>query len=149
MLFLPRTSVILPSLYWSFAEKRLIAIMDSVVCFVRDTDQVIGIQKKLGSILYVLQTYRIHVMNYDLAVNIVSFDAEITAVVSDYYLISDSFPFRRTRVEHLVEYPVESESLFTNRAVKLEVLEPFFKGQKMRQFSICLYYQEVSLLFRY
>ena len=102
--------------------------MDGVVCFVRDTDQVIGIQKKLGSILYVLQTYWVHVVNNDLSVNIVSFDAEITAIISDYYLVSNSFPFPRTGVKHLIEYPVESEGLLTDGAMELQIIESLFKG---------------------
>jgi hypothetical protein len=49
-------------------------------------------------------------MNQDLPVNNSIFDSKVTAVVSDYYLVSDALPFRGS-VELLIEISVETESV--------------------------------------
>ena len=64
-------------------------------------------------------------MDVDPIVDIVSIDSEITSIVSDYDVASDTPPFPR-RVELLVEVTVKPKGYPTHFTAKSEILKPLF-----------------------
>lgn len=81
------------------------------MCVVSHADQVFGVEDvRIELSLEVLGPNRVHVMNKNLTVDVVTRDPEVACVVSEDYLLSCLTPFGRV-VEGLVQIPFETEGL--------------------------------------
>src|ERR1044072_911574 len=77
-----------------FRKKTLVAVVNGVVRCVRNRDQEFRIENCGISRLDVQDRHRIHVMDDDSFVKLMSLDTEIAAVVSNYDLVTDLTPLR-------------------------------------------------------
>ena len=98
-------------------KQRLVAIVDSVVGVHGRADKKSRMQQRIRSVLDVIQGDGIHVVNDDLAVNIVSGNPQVTAVITGNDLMPHLFPLNGTLVELLVKYPVKTEGLLPHSTV--------------------------------
>lgn len=81
------------------------------MCVVSHADQVFGVEYvRIELSLEVLGPNRVHVMNKNLTVDVVTWDPEVACVVSKDNLLSCLTPFGRV-VEGLVQIPFETEGL--------------------------------------
>lgn len=116
--------------------------MDCVVSVVGYTDKELRIHQVVGCQPDVIYGDRIHMMDYDLAVYLITIHAEIQSIVSHNHKISYALPFGRP-VELLIEISLEAERFFPNFAAKLEVLESLFECVEEDELRICPDLQEV------
>ena len=83
------------------------------MCVVSHADQVFGVEDvRIELSLEVLGPNRVHVMNKNLTVDIVTRDPEVACVVSEDNLLPCLTPFGRV-VEGLVQIPFETEGLIS------------------------------------
>src|SRR6202000_150298 len=132
---LPEFCVAWTSRNIGFCQETGIPEVNCVVRVVCRADQVLEIERHPCSVLDVLLSDRIHVMNNQTRVNFVAIDTQITAVVSDDGFLAQRSPFPR-HVEPLIDPAIESERLAADFASNGEVLKPFLKGFQLNQFGI-------------
>jgi len=65
-------------------------------------------------------------MNIETSMNVVSFDAEITTVISKDDVVTNSSPLTRP-IKFLIHVAIESERCFANLAMKSEILIAILK----------------------
>jgi hypothetical protein len=87
--------------------------VNRIVRIVRGADQKLEIERVSSSMSDVLFSERIHVMDDQLVVNIVTIHAEIARLISKDCFLAKLAPFTR-RVELLVDPTIESERLGGN-----------------------------------
>lgn len=112
-----------------------IAIVNGVVRSVCSCDKVLRIENDIVSVLDVLQSHWIYVMNEQPVVDLVAWYAQITTVVSDNDFVSKTMPFSGP-VELLVDPSIEAKCRFADLTPQDEVLEPIFEGVEAFQFRI-------------
>lgn len=101
--------------------------MDRIVSVVGYTDKELGIHQVVGCLPDVVDVDRIHVVNYDLAVNLITLHCQIHSVIPHDHIVAYTLPFGRS-VELLIEISLEAERLFSNFATELKVVEPFLES---------------------
>lgn len=101
--------------------------MDGVVGLMCGSDQELGIEDRLVAARNVLDDHRVHVVDVEATMNVESFDAQITTLISDDDVAANVSPLGRG-VELLVHPSVEPEGGLTDLAVKCEVLEAVLEG---------------------
>lgn len=116
-------------------EKGRVPEVDCVVGSVRNTDQILRIESILSAIHNVILNQRIHVMNGDLVVNIVSSDTKITTQITSDDVSAKETPGTR-RVELLIDPAIETECLSADLSTKNEVVESFFEALDLAEFGI-------------
>jgi hypothetical protein len=109
--------------------------VNGVVGIVGCADQELEIERMLSSVDDVLFDKRIHVMNDELCVNIVTIHTEIACLISKNCFLAKLSPFAR-RVEPLIDPSVETERLTTDLAFQREVLESFLEGFEPNELGI-------------
>jgi hypothetical protein len=98
-------------------KKSLVTVMNGVVGSMCSCDEELGIDHALVALMYVVRRQRIHVMDVESIVNLVTFDTEVACQVSSDDMLTNVFPFLR-HVKHLIHVTVETESLSTDFAMK-------------------------------
>ena len=102
------------------------------MCLVGHANQVIQTQQSPVAVFQIIHSHRVDVMNIDSSVNLSSWDAEITAVVSHDNLMPDSFPLWRV-IKPLIKYSVKPESVPAHVSVKFQILKALFKAVQPRE----------------
>lgn len=113
--------------------------MDRIVRFVRTTYQKIGVQYVRIEEFDLIRPNRVHVVNKDTTIDLVSLKTKITAIIARNDLISDSFPLRGL-VKTLIQITIEPKSLISNAAADSQVIVPIFDGVKKNKGIIALYH---------
>ena len=98
-------------------------------------DEILRVQKDVGSSTDVIRADWIHVMNRHLSEYPSTGDAQITAVISHDDKVSNSLPLWRT-VKELVHVTVKPESLFANHTFHTQILIPLFECRKQNKFRV-------------
>lgn len=101
--------------------------MDGVVGSVRCRNQEFGIQDIGITVFDFVSCHRIHVMDDDLIVDLMTINAQIQAKISGDNFISNESPLSRC-VKALVDVSVEAERGCANTSVETEVFEPLFEA---------------------
>jgi len=113
--------------------------MDRIVRLVRTTYQKIRIQYVRIKEFDLIRSNRVHVMNEDATIDLVSFKTKIAAIIARNDLVSDSFPLCRL-VKTLIQITIESESLISHATTDSQVIVPIFNGVKKNKGVIALYH---------
>src|SRR4051812_33525692 len=100
--------------------------MNGVVRSVGGGDKVLRIQDKRRPIDYVLHGDRIHVMNHQPSMDLVTGNAQVTSVVSENNDVSNVSPFERS-VKPLVDPPIRPEGRLTHLTTKIKVGKAIFE----------------------
>lgn len=85
--------------------------------------------------LKIFRADRVHVMNQDSIVNIVTFDTQITTIVSRDDYVADVTPLPR-RVELLIHPPFEPEGRISHSSAERQVLEALLDGFTPSELSV-------------
>ena len=110
--------------------------MNRVVCIVSHADQVLGVEDVgIELSLEVLRPNRVHVMNENLVVDIVTWDPEVACVVSKDDLLPCLAPLGGV-VEGLVQVPFETEGLIARILIETQVFVPILEGFDAREFTV-------------
>lgn len=83
----------------------------------------------------VLDYDRVHVMHDEIVKDLVTFDAEVPAVVSGDYLVSRSSPVSRM-IEGLVQPALEPERVNADAGFDREVIEALLERRDLDQFAV-------------
>ena len=75
-------------------------------------DKILRIKNPSFTITQVLRAYGIHVVHHQLRMNLIAWDSKITAVVTDYDLITNMLPFTGP-VKPLIDPTVETKCRLT------------------------------------
>lgn len=102
----------------------------------RRADQKLGIGQKLGRLSEVANFNRIHVVDVNSLMNIVSIASQITAEISGNHIIPDRSPLIGV-VEFLIQITLKSKRLLAYLSIQLQVLEAIQKCGKRNQLRIC------------
>jgi len=100
--------------------------MNRVVCDVRGADQEFGIECVISSMDNIALGKRIHVMNYQTSMDIITFDTQITPFVSNDYFLT-KLPPLPGRIKLLIDPSVEPKCFATNYTFQRKVIEPVFE----------------------
>src|SRR6478735_2871870 len=84
---------------------------------------------------YVINIHGIYVVNKHSRVDFIPGNAQITAIITYYDIISCCFPLPGA-VEPLIEIPVETECLTAYRSMEDEVFEAFLEGSEAPKLRI-------------
>ena len=114
----PRTGIVFLSFYRCCTYQLAVAVMYGVMCIKAYTYQILRVKKEFAPLCYVPDGYRVHMMYQYLPQNIVSRYPEVTAVVTDYHIVPDTFPFCRI-VKYLIENAVKAECFTSDCAAQL------------------------------
>lgn len=106
------------------------------MCIVRRADQKLRIGQIFGRLSDVANFNRIHVVDVNSLVNIVSIASQITAEISGNHIIPDWSPLIGV-VEFLIQITLKSKRLFAHLSIQLQVLEAIQKCWKGNQLRIC------------
>lgn len=109
--------------------------MNTVVRSVRDGDQELGIEYSCVSVFDITNRHRIHVMDVNPVVDIVTLHAKVASIVSNNDVASDIPPFPR-RVKTLVEITIEPEGYIADLPSKRKVFKSFFQRIQSTEFGI-------------
>ncbi len=109
--------------------------MNCVVRVVRGANQVLGIESHASAVLDIPLCDRIHVMNDESRVDLMTLDAEITTFISYDDISTKSAP-SLGRIKPLVNPAVESERVATDLTPDREVLKPLLERFQFDQFGI-------------
>ena len=88
----------------------------------RRADQKLGIGQKLGRLSEVANFNRIHVVDVNSLMNIISIASQITAEISGNHMIPDRSPLIGV-VESLIQITLKSKRLLAYLSIQLQVLE--------------------------
>lgn len=133
---LPRTGVIRCALFrHRYQVAELGAEMDRLVGREGYAYQVAGIHQVFRGVLNILNRERIHMMDENFALNVVSFHAQVTSVIAEDDDITDALPLFRA-VKHLVELSVVTKCLFANLAEQSKVGVTLGEGREVQEFII-------------
>lgn len=117
-------------------QERVVAVMDGIVGVVRRGDQELGIEYVIVAVNDVVGRHRVHVMDDDLVIDLIAFDAEVHTEISGDHIVTSLLPLSRS-VESLVQITIEPESGLPDFTAEPEVGIPLFKGVKPSEFGIC------------
>ena len=132
----PRTRIVRSSLFRHCDQiSELCAKMYCLVCVEGYRYQVTRIHQVQRTRFNVFHRQRVHVMDQDPVMNIVSFNAQVASVIAEDDDVADALPLFRA-VKHLVETSVVTKCLFTNFARQAKVFVSFFKCREGYQFVI-------------
>lgn len=113
--------------------------MYGVVRFVGATDQKIRIQDVRIEEFDLIRSNRIHVVNKDTAVDLITFKTQIAAIVARNDLISDPFPLHGL-VKTLIQITIKSKSLVSDSATDSQIIVTIFYGVEKNKCVIALYH---------
>lgn len=116
-------------------KQSLVAEVNGVVSPKSYRYQELGIQDSGIPFFNIGDSHRVHVMDVDGVMNVVTFDTHVTSVVPDDDVVSNVPPLSR-RVEALVHPAVEPKGCFTDLSTKSEVLEAFLKALDPFEFGV-------------
>src|SRR3954452_5004812 len=131
----PRRRVSRSAFDRSTRNKADVAIVNRVVRPMRGGNQELGVKNPRFASDQIIGGNRVHVMNQQLSIDLVTRYAEITCLASEYDVVTSLFPFTRP-VESLVQPPGKAEGSRTNFTRHGEVLEPLFEGDELTQVRI-------------
>lgn len=109
--------------------------MDRVVSVMSCANKVFGVHQIVSSESDVVDSNGIHVMNYDLTVNLIAIHSQVHSVVTHNHIVSYALPLSRS-VELLIKISFEAERFFSNFAIELEILESLFKSVQENELRI-------------
>ena len=109
--------------------------MNSVVRPFGSGDQKLRIEDPFLTIFDVLGSERVNMVNQQLNFDLVTWDAQIAAVVAQDDLLPSMPPFARF-VESLIEPPVEAKRGLPDLPTKLEIVVTFLKRFKPSQLTV-------------
>lgn len=109
--------------------------MNGVVGSVCGRDEKLGIENALIAFKNLVRLHRVHVMNVNSIMNLVSFDTKITTQVSSYDVLANVLPLGGS-VKHLIDVTIETESRFTYTTAKSQVLESILEGFVLDELGI-------------
>src|SRR5690606_8937183 len=98
---LPELSVARKALNHRLRKKRLVSVVDCVMCSMRGRDEELRIENIVSPELNVLDRHRVEVMDVDPIVDLMALDSEIAPIVSDDDRAADVLPLTRS-IEPLV-----------------------------------------------
>lgn len=101
--------------------------MDRIVSVVGYTDEELGVHQVVGCLPDVVNVNRIHVVNYDLTVNLITIYTQIHTVIPHNHIVAYALPFGRP-VKLLIEISLEAERFFPNFAAELEIVKSLLKS---------------------
>lgn len=101
--------------------------MDRIVCIMRSRNQKFRIQQEIAFLLDILKRYWIHVVNEDSPVNLITFDTEIAAIVSENYFVSNVLPLLGS-VEYLIKISIEPKGILSNRSTQSQISVALLEG---------------------
>lgn len=110
--------------------------MDGIVGVVRRGDQKLWIEYVVVAVNNVVCRHRVHVMDDDLVIDLIPFDAEVHTEISGDHIVTSLLPLSRS-VESLVQVTIEPESGLPDFTAEPEIGIPLFKGVKPSEFGIC------------
>jgi len=113
----------------------LVTVVNGVVCWKRGCDEKLRIENTHVAMYDVVGGHRIQMMNRDPLMNIVTFDAKITAIVSDDDMIANITPLSRN-VELLIDVSIETEGRLADCAAESQVLEAILEGLDATEFGV-------------
>ena len=82
----------------------------------RNTNQILRINRNVRKINEIIEDYRIHVVNYYPTKNRPVFYTKIATVIAQYYLVTNAFPCLRS-VEFLIKKTVKPKCIGSDRSV--------------------------------
>jgi hypothetical protein len=89
--------------------------VDCIVRHLAGSDQILRIYDRLGTVDKILHSKRIHVMNQQSSMNLVTFDAQIATHVTKDHFLARTTPCARL-VKLLIQISVETERLLSDVA---------------------------------
>ena len=103
--------------------------MNGVVSIVSYRDQILHVKSLFIPVSNGIGGQRVHVMDIDPIWDQTILDSKVAAVVPENDVVSNSPPFARP-VEGLIEMPLESERLFSDKTSKAEIPVSVFEGSQ-------------------
>lgn len=100
--------------------------MDGLVGVEGYSYQITWIHKVFGGIFDIVHRYRVHMMNQHFIMNFVSFNPQVTTIISEDDNVSNAFPLFRA-VEHLIHVAIVTERFNTDFPYKSEIAISLFE----------------------
>lgn len=101
--------------------------MDGVVCRVCRGDQILWVQDSRITMHDRFHLHRIHVVNQNIAVNLIAVDTKVATIVANDDEIPDISPFPGS-IERLVDVTVKAEALPPDRPLESQISEAIFES---------------------
>jgi hypothetical protein len=101
----------------------------------RRTNQVAEIKSHACPVLNIPLSKRIHVMNDQSRVDLMTLETEITTIISNYCLLTQGTPLSRC-IKFLINPSIESEGLATHLSSESQIIESIFERFKLDEFGV-------------
>lgn len=118
--FLPESRVARSTRYEKPGKLPFVTVVDGVMRLVGRGDEELGVENIFVAVSNIIDSHRVHVMDVEARMDLVTLDAKITALITVDNPVSGPFPLPRG-VEHLVEMTLKAESSVTNNTSQSEI----------------------------
>nr|DAW19383.1 MAG TPA: hypothetical protein [Caudoviricetes sp.] len=122
----PRASIPWNSLNRNLRQKRFVSEMDGLMRIKGNTNKIVWIENHLTTLINVVYSHGIQMVDIDSQMKVITFDSKITAIVTNDYLITNMFPFSRT-IESLIDVSIITKRFSSDSPVKFKIVVTLFE----------------------